>query len=115
MKAYIEQAIRSIEAQKEQKIREVEQRVMQEKILPFNREIDQSRDLAIQQLSSEYNEAVKVLQDKFAKDKNDIIVASDQHKKENADKLIASETASVEAEFGMIIAELESTLNKVKE
>lgn len=115
IRGHIEQAIRSIEAEKEQKLREVEQRVMQEKVLPFNREIDESRDKAIQQLSTEYNVAVNALQEKFAKDKNDIILASEQHKKVNADAIISAESKSVEEEYGIIIAELTNSLNKVKE
>lgn len=115
IRGHIEQAIRGIEAEKEAAKRDIEQRVMQEQIIPFNREIDESRDRAIQQLSTEYNVAVNALQEKFAKDKNDIIVASEQHKKEKADAVISAATASVEAEYGMFIAELTNSLNKAKE
>lgn len=115
MKQILEQAIREMEAKRDAELRVIEQRIMQEKILPFNREIDEARDKALQQLAAEYNESVKALQEKFDKDKNDIILASEQHKKEKADGLISAEAGSLVAEYGMMIAEVQRSLDKIKE
>lgn len=112
IRAYIEQAIRSIEVEKEQALRQVKERVMQEKIVPFNRETDSLRDKAIQQLSVKHNEAVRALQDKFAEDKADILAKSEQHKKEFADKVVAEEATELIAEYDIAIAKLKETLGE---
>lgn len=115
MKAYIEQAIRGIETEKEQKLREVEQRVVQEKILPFNREVDEVRDREIQKLTADYNEQLRVLQNKFESDKNAHIVASEERKKENASAVIAVETETVTAKYNKIIENLQLSLSAIEE
>lgn len=115
IKAYIEQAIRSIEAEKEQEIRKVKERVMAEKIVPFNREKDELRDNAVQQKANELNEAIKVLQEQFAKDKADIYAKTEQRKKENAESVISAETAIIVSEYNATIVELKKTLGEPQE
>lgn len=104
IRVHIEQAIRNLEAEKEQVLRQAEQRVMQEKIVPFNREIDLARD-----------KAIKALQDKFEADKQDILVKSEQHKKEHAEEVVATEAAPLLAQYEMTIAALKETLGDTEE
>lgn len=115
MRAYIEQAIRNVQARKEQKLRDARQAVMQDKILPYNRDIDEARDKAIQQLTLQYNEDVQKLQREFDEKKNSIILDGEEHKKKNEETVLMAETAAITAECDDIIRDLENTLSKIKE
>lgn len=115
IKTYVEQAIRNLEAEKQQKLREVEQHVTQEKIAPYNREIDTARDKAIQQLSAELNQQVKELQDKFALKREEITSMSEQRKKEYAADIVLVEAGSLIAEYDYTIAELKKLLKDTQE
>ena len=68
---------------------------MQEKVIPKNAEIDQKRDLALQELQEEY-----------ATKRQEIIEASEKQKTENANAIINAETASIVYEYNAKIAEL---------
>lgn len=115
IKTHIDQAIRNIELDREQTLRQVEQRVMQEKILPYNREIDEARDRAIQQLTVEREESIKAVQEKYTKEKSDILTSSEQRKKEHAAEVVAKEAAALLAEYDMTITALKATLSKTEE
>lgn len=115
IRTHIEQAIRNLEAEKQQKLREVEQRVTQDKIAPYNKEIDTARDKAIQQLSTELNAQIKELQDNFALKKEEITAMSEQRKKEYANDVVFAEAGSLIAEYDYTIAELKKHLKDTQE
>lgn len=113
IKQHIEQAIRSIETEKEQAIRLAEQKVMQEKVVPYNASIDEKKDAAVQQLTAKFNTDVQALQEQFAKDKAEVISACENDKAKNQRTVIATESALVSMEYDKAIASLKSSLGDV--
>lgn len=109
---YIEQAIRGIEDEREQKITEIKTTIIRDKVAPQNAEIDQKRDLAIQELQTKLNADILALQEAFARERQAIIDASEKQKTENASTLIVAETASVTAEYDTKIAELKKLIGE---
>lgn len=115
IKQHIEQTINNIRSEKEQAIRIAEQRAIQEKIMPYNADIDEKRDKAVQQLTTEFNANVKALQEDFDKKKNEIIVSCEEDKKKNQQTVIATETALISMEYDKTISTLTAALNSVNE
>lgn len=97
--AHIEQAIRGIETEREQQIAIMRETIMREKVVPQNAEIDQKRDLALQEL-----------QEKYATERQAIIDASEKQKTDNANALINTETANISYEYDIKITELKKLI-----
>lgn len=115
IKTVVEQAIRNIKAEKEQELRNITQRVTQEKIVPFNREADIRRDDAIKQETDSLNAQIATLQAEFAKKKDEIVLANETYKKNHAEQVIATETAVLNEKYDKAIAELEESLKRIGE
>lgn len=98
---YIEQAIRGIEVEREQKIAEVKATIVRDKVAPKNAEVDSIRDKALQEL-----------QEKYTTDRQAIIEASENQKADNENALIVAETASVAYEYDTKIAELKKLIGE---
>ena len=108
--AHIEQAIHSIETEREQQVATRKAIVMQEKVAPKNAEIDTARDKALQELQTKLNIDITALQEKFATERQAIIDASEQQKADNANALITAETASISYEYNAKIVELKKLI-----
>lgn len=104
--AHIEQAIHSIETEREQKIAEIKAVIMQEKVAPKNIEIDNLRDRALQEKQDKLNADIAALQEKYAVERQAIIDASERQKTDNANALINAETASITYEYNNKLTEL---------
>ena len=65
----LEQTVSQLEAQKSRDIATAKERVTREKIIPYNNDINKSRDNAIAELQSKLNEQIASLQKKFNEDK----------------------------------------------
>lgn len=115
IKKHIEQAIRNLEAERDNELHTLEQRITQEKIVPFNREADIRKDKAIEQKTADFNAQVSALQATFTKEKQDIIIANENYKKENAEKTLNAESAVVAAKYSAAIEKLTKMLNEVEE
>lgn len=115
IKTFIEQAIRNIQAEQEQELRNITQRVTQEKIVPFNREADIRRDEAIKQETDNLNAQIATLQADFAKKRNEIVVANEEYKKNHEQQVITAETALLNDKYAKAIAELEESLKNIEE
>lgn len=103
---YIEQAIRGIEAERDQKIEAVKAEIIRDKVAPQNAEIDIKRDNAVQELQTKLNADISALQEKFNTERQAIIDASEKQKADNANMLISVETASINAKYSTKLAEL---------
>lgn len=110
--AYIEQAIRGIENEREHAIAGIKATIMRDKVVPQNAEIDTARDMALQELQVKLNADISALQEKFAKDRQEIIEAGEKQKKDNENMLIGVETASITKEYDEGIAALRKLLIK---
>lgn len=106
IRTYIEQAIRNIEAERDQQIANIKVAIMQEKVAPKNAEIDMLRDRALQAKQDKLNADILALQEKFATERQEIIDAAEKQKDDNANTLISAETASIAYEYNAKLAEL---------
>lgn len=115
IKTYLEEAIKKLEGEKAREIAVAKEKAMREKIVPFNVEIDKARDAAILQKQNEMSAQIAAHQEAFAKEKQSYIDAAEKKKAENADAVIASETAVISAEYDRHIAKLNAQIQEVKE
>ena len=103
---YIEQAIRGIEDERDQKIETVKAEIIRDKVAPQNSEIDTKRDNAVQELQNKLSADISALQERFNAERQAIIDASEKQKADNANMLINIETTSINAEYNTKLAEL---------
>ena len=115
IKTYLEETLRKIESDKARAIASVKEKVTRELIIPFNAEIDKSRDAAIAQKQAEMNSNIASLQENFAKERQAYIEAAEKKKQENCTAVIATETAVITAEYDKHIAKLVAQIKEIKE
>lgn len=115
IKSIYEQAIRSLEAEKQSVANAKKEQVMREKILPFNQELDRAREQAIAEKQQELNASILAQQERFAKEKQDIIEAGEKKKSENANTIITTETYAVTVEYDKAIAQLNEKIANLKD
>lgn len=115
IKAHLEQAIRSLEAEKNTVTNAVKDRVMREKVVPYNQEIDKARDSAIAEKQQLLNATITAQQERFAKEKQEMYDAGEKKKTENANAVITSETYSATVEYDKAISKLKEQIDNLKE
>lgn len=115
IKQVLENAIRTLESEKAQRVSQVNQKATIEKIAPYNREIDQAREKAISELATELNSKITQLQEEFAKNKQVLIEKGEQKKADFAKTTIATETSLIEIEYESAIKSLRNQIEKIGE
>jgi DNA-directed RNA polymerase len=115
IKAHLEQAIKSLEIEREKEVAIIKERVTREKIVPFNQEMDIARDKAIAEKQQALNATIIAHQENFAKEKKEIIEAGEKKKEKNATAVITSEAYSVTVNYDKAIAKLKEQIAELKE
>lgn len=99
-----ENAIAQIEATRQREIEVAKQRVMQEEIIPFNREIDNSLRDAITELQAQHNSKIAQLQQVFEAEKSALAEAAAKKKDSFAETAIATAITVINANADNAIA-----------
>lgn len=115
IKVYLEQAIKSILADKEKKISEIKDRVMREKIVPFNSEVDKYRAKALSEIDMECNSKISEIKQEYEKRKQELVTLGENKKKENYETLLASEISVVSIEYDEAVSKLNAQISEIKE
>lgn len=115
MKQYIEQAIKSIEAEREQKTAQMKDKIMREKIAPFNAEVDSYRAKALTEVDNELNTKIADLKKEYEEKKKQLIALGEEKKKTNAESVLASELAVLTIDYDKAITKLKSQLSDISE
>lgn len=115
IKAYLEQAVKSIEAEKEKQVSIVKDRVVREKIAPYNAEVDNYRAKALTEIDNELATKIAELKATYEAKKAELINLGEEKKKANADSVLAAELAVVTVEFDAHIAKLTAQIAEIKE
>ena len=115
IKVYLEEVIKRLQVEREKAIAAVKERVTREKIVPFNIEMDKSRDSAIAQRNEELNAKIKELQEAFAIERQSFIDSAEKKKGEHSQAVIETEIAIVVAEYDKHINRLMEQLGEVSE
>lgn len=115
MKAILEQAIKSIEAKRDSEVALIKDRIVREKIAPFNAEVDSFRAKALQEIDAELATKIADLKVAYEAKKQDLIKIGEEKKKENMDSVLASELAVITVKYDTEIAKLNAQLAEIKE
>lgn len=115
IKTYFEELVRKLEAEKERKINEVKDRVMREKIVPYNADIDNSRAKALTEIDNELNAKIAEIKTVYETKKQELVKLAEENKKANADTVLASELARVTVDLDAHIAKLNAQIAEIKE
>lgn len=109
----ISQTIAQIEAQKQREISLSKEKVIRDKIVPFNNEIDRARDKAINELETKLNQDIEALKVKFAQDKKNLIDMGEQKKADFQRTSVEAEIATVNAQSTIAKSKLEKILQEL--
>lgn len=115
IKTHFETAINGLKTEREKNIAIKREQIMREKILPYNTEIDASRDAAIKELTQKLSEDIAARQQQYATDKQAIITAAEQNKTNNQTAVLNTELAIYTQDYDIAIAELEKQAKKYSE
>ncbi len=115
IKAHLEQAVRSLEAEKQTVANATKEKVMREKIIPYNQEIDRARDSAIAEKQQALAATIAAHQETFAQEKKEMFAAAEKKKSENADAVLTAETYAVTVEYDKAIAKINDQIADLKE
>lgn len=115
IKSIYEQAIRSLESEKQSLANAKREQVTREKIIPYNQEVDILRDKAIAEKQQALNASIVAQQEHFAKEKQEMIEAAEKKKAENANAVITTETYAVTVEYDKAISKLNEQIADLKE
>lgn len=115
IKEHLEKLISSLETEKTQQVAVITKQVTQEKIVPFNTDIDTSLAKAVAERTTEFNQQIQVLQEQFAAEKQSMTEAAAKKKQSNAELVIATETAVVSAKYDKIISEIKKQISSLEE
>lgn len=96
IKSILENCIAQVENYRQQQITSVKQKVMQEKVIPHNKEIDLACREAVDELNRKHNERVAQLQAVFEQEKSALFQAAEENKKKFTEAAIAEAVAMVE-------------------
>lgn len=97
IKDIYENAIRQIENERQRDIEIAKQKAMQESIVPFNRDIDNSLRDAVAELQTQHNEKISQLQKAFEAEKAALAEAAENKKKQFAETTIATANSVINA------------------
>lgn len=115
IRQYIEQAIKSIEVERDKQVTIAKDRIMREKIAPFNAEIDSARAKALTEVDVEINTKVAEIKQEGEVRKQELIALGEQKKKNNAETVLASELAILTISYDSAISKLNAQLAEIKE
>lgn len=111
----ISQTIAQIEAQKQREISLSKEKVIRDKIVPFNNEIDRARDKAINELELKLNSDITALKSNFEQDKKNLIEMGEKKKADFQRTSVETEIATVNAQSTIARAKLEKILEELGE
>ena len=111
----LEKQIAEIKAVEQSQVAMIKEKVMREKIVPFNQEIDQARVKAEAELAQNLQKAISALQEQFAIEKKALYDAGEKKKAENLNSVLATETYAITTECEKAIAKLNNQIKDLKE
>lgn len=115
IKQYIEQAIKSIEAEKERTTAPLKATIIREKIAPFNAQVDNDRARAIAELDKTLNAEILAIKERYATKKQEIVEIGEKQKRVNEEAVFNSELAVYTAKYDKEIVKLKAQLAEIEE
>lgn len=115
MKSILEQAVKSIEAKRDSEIAIIKDRVLREKVAPYNAEVDSYRAKALTEIDNELATKIAELKATYEAKKADLVKIGEEKKKANADSVLAAELAVITIKYDGEIAKLNAQIADIKE
>ena len=112
IKQIMEQSIAQIEGDRQRKIESERQRVIREKVVPFNAEIDDALRDAVAEENRQLNATISAVQARFEEKRKELNEAAERKKKEYADTEIATAVAAINAKADDAIRHIKEYLEK---
>jgi F0F1-type ATP synthase membrane subunit b/b' len=103
---YIQECANRIQAQQRADIDKAKQKATQEKIVPFNAEIDNAKSKAIAELQAQLAAKIKSLQDEFEKQSNELVDAAEKKKHDFANQTLTMAENEVSVQYNRALADL---------
>lgn len=113
IKQIVSQAIAQVESEKQRQISLSKEKVIREKIVPFNNEIDRARDKAINELATKLTQDIEALRVKFEQEKKNLIDMGEQKKADFQRTAVEAEIATVNAQSTIAKSKLEKILQEL--
>lgn len=105
-KQIFDETIAKIEAVRQREIEIAKQKAMQEQIVPFNRDIDNSLRDAISELQTQHNAKIAQMQQAFEAEKKALAEAANNKKNAFAETTLATAVLAIQANADTAIAKL---------
>lgn len=102
----IDEAIAKIEANRQRDIEVAKQKTMQEQIIPFNRDMDESLRKAISELQTQHTAKIANIQQAFEAEKQALVEAANSKKNSFAETAIETAVFAINAEADGAISKL---------
>lgn len=115
VKDFLVQAVKSIEAERDRQVAVVKDRIVREKIAPYNANVDQLRASALAEIENELNGKILELRQTYEARKQDLVRMGEEDKKKNAESVLATELALVTVDYDAHIAKLNAQIAEIKD
>lgn len=115
LKPYFEELIKKLEIEKERETAPIKDRLMREKIAPYNADIDASRAKALAEVDNKYNLQVAELKKKCEEEKQALIKLGEDNKKANMETVFATDLVAFTSKYDKEIAKLRKQIEEIEE
>lgn len=115
IKETLTQTVQALESEKNQKILEIKQRIIPEKIAPYNESVDSARDKAIMEKREQAEKDIEKIKQHYAEEKLEIEKAAEEDKKKNEDSVVMSETYDVQKKYDKTLFKLKEQIQELEE
>lgn len=115
LRPYFEELIRKIEMEKEKETAPIKDRIIREKINPYNADIDTSRAKALAETDNKYNVQIAELKKKCEEEKQQLIRLGEDNKRANMERVFATDLAVITNKYDKEIAKLKVQLTEIEE
>lgn len=115
IKQIVSQAIAQVESEKQRQISLSKEKVMREKVIPFNVEIDKAREKAVTELQNKLNQEILALRTKYEEEKKALEKAGEVKKADFQRTAIETEIATINSQSAIAKGKLEKLLEELGE
>ena len=115
IKAILESSIANLEQRKANELQTMKQKVMQEKIIPYNANVDKEFQNAVAKMAEQLNAEIAKLQAEFAKEKDNLFSLGNKNKLQNQETVMAIETSAISNIYDAYINDLKKQITKLGE
>ena len=113
IKTIIAQAVAQVEQEKQRQISLSKEKVIREKVVPFNNEVDRARNKALEELTNKLNADILALRTAFENEKKMLEEAGEKRKAEFQREAVETEIAIINSNATTAKAGLEKLLTEM--